>query len=133
MRGYWIHHDKQIGTAQYGRRMTTNEYKLGCGHYNPYIGYSDSVKVIDTRCRKCGKRVQFNNPILKPRLCKYGYYDGRGSVRQVQYHHRPNWSRAKIAKFCMMQNLKNRIEDDQGFVTALELSKRKSSRPGGGK
>ena len=135
MRGYWIHEDKQIGLERPGRRRrTTNQYKRGCGYANPYIGYSDAVKRIDTRCRKCGKRVQFNNPISNPRLCKYGYFDGRGSVRQVRFKHLPNHSPGEIAKICLKLNVALVLtrEHEEGFVTALELRDKKKTDKGGG-
>lgn len=132
MRGYWIHHDKEIGYAREGRRRTTIRHNRSCGHLNPYMGRTSTPKVIDVTCRKCGKRVRFNNPRTNPRICKYGYYDGRGSVRQAEFYPRENWSNSQIAKHCMLVNASRVIKNDEGFVTALELAKRKSSRPEGG-
>ena len=102
-------------------------FQGSCNHANAYFGYSDQVKQVDTRCRKCGIRVRFN---LNRRIA-----DDRGQPTQAIWISRPKDSRAEIE---MKVNALNKISTGneggghEGFVTALELMKEKRPRTMGG-
>tara|TARA_R110002096_G_scaffold304146_3_gene499062 strand:- start:1269 stop:1697 length:429 start_codon:yes stop_codon:yes gene_type:complete len=132
--GIWIHTDKQRmrGSLLCERRKRALRFKQGdCNFANAYFGYSDKVKQIDTRCRKCGIRVRFN--IRK----KVG--DKRGQVSQAIWISRPKDSRSEIemkvnamnhTTFGLVSNGNDGACD--GFTTALKLVKEKNPRMMGG-
>jgi len=129
--GIWIHTDKQRmrGSLLSERRKRALRWKQGdCNFANAYFGYSDKVKQVDTRCRKCGIRVRFN---LNRRIA-----DSRGQPTQAIWINRPKDSRSEIElKVNALNNYSNGNEGGghEGFVTALELMKEKRPRTMGGK
>jgi len=129
--GIWIHTDKQRmkGSLLGERRKRSSRWIQGdCNHANMYIGYSDSVKQVDTRCSRCGIRVRFN---LRRRVC-----DDRGAPTQAVWLSRPKDTRAELeAKVHALNKLSTRNEGGghEGFVTALELMNEKLARTMGGK
>jgi len=126
--GIWIHFDKQTRHNGSRRKRAARWINGRCGHANLYMGYSDTVKQVDTMCARCGVRVRFN---LRRRVC-----DGRGSPTQVLWISRPADSRKELeARVHHLNKISTRTEGGghEGFVTALELMKNKSPSSMGGK
>ena len=130
MKGYWIHHDKQLASgAKKGQRTIINRYLTGCGWANPYIGRTERPKRIDTRCMGCGKRVTFNPEL---RYFRHGR-DERGSIRQAVFYRKDDWTNSAIAKHCRETNALNvgqTKREPSGFTTASKIVETKSkSKP----
>lgn len=116
VQGIWIHQDRQ----REGERALA-WVSARCGHANMYIGHKRHIKQIDTHCVRCGRRVRFNP----------NKTDRRGKIRQAIWISRPKDSRTELEAKVRHLN-KTEFDEDDGFVTALEFMKTKSSSTMGG-
>jgi hypothetical protein len=113
VKGVWIHQDRQ------GNKDRATAYaKATCNHANTYLGYSESVKQVDTMCTRCGRRVRFN-PIKRKG-------DSRGQVSQALFMAMPNSTRKEIEARATHLNTVDRSSRKKGgagedFTTALKL------------
>jgi hypothetical protein len=116
MRGIWIHTDKR-GEKERALRWAVAR----CQHANLYIGYKSTVKQIDTRCARCGRRVRFN-PNRKAG-------EKRGSPSNaVWMGARTRESNDDLRARVLAMNEIDPRKLDEGFTTGLELIEDKERR-----